>query len=68
MPDVITTIDHALTRPWTVDRIYKREHVPKWKERTCHEANLHVVIGSDQYFLSADDSRADRRRFAADKL
>jgi hypothetical protein len=52
--DIITTIDHALTRPWTVDRIYKREQEPKWKERSCHEANLHVVIGSDQYFLSAD--------------
>jgi hypothetical protein len=52
--DIITTFDHALTRPWTVDRIYKREQEPKWKERSCHEANLHVVIGSDQYFLSAD--------------
>jgi hypothetical protein len=53
--DIITTIDHALIRPWTVDRIYRREHEPKWKERSCHEANLHVVIGSDQYFLSADE-------------
>jgi hypothetical protein len=52
--DIITTIDHALTRPWTVDRIYTREQHAKWKERNCHEANNHVTIGSEHYFLSAD--------------
>jgi hypothetical protein len=54
MHDIITTIDHALTRPWTVDRIYVREHRARWKERNCHEANNHLVIGSEHYFLSAD--------------
>jgi hypothetical protein len=52
--DAITTIDHALTRPWTVDRIYLREQTPRWPEKSCHEANRHIVIGADQYFLSAD--------------
>jgi hypothetical protein len=52
--DIITTIDHALTRPWTVDRLYMREHRARWKERNCHEANNHVVVGSEHYFLSAD--------------
>ena len=52
--DVITTIDHALTRPWTVDRLYARDHHARWKERNCHEFNNHVFIGSEQYFLSAD--------------
>ena len=52
--DEITTIDHALTRPWTVDRTYVREPNPTWLEKSCHEANSHIVIGSDQYFLSAD--------------
>ena len=52
--DIITTIDHALTRPWTVDRIYTREHRARWRERNCHEANNHVVVGSEHYFLSAD--------------
>jgi hypothetical protein len=52
--DEITTIDHALTRPWTVDRIYLREQKPRWPEKSCHEANSHIVIGADQYFLSAD--------------
>ncbi len=54
MHDIITTIDHALNRPWTVDRIYVREPRARWKERNCHEANNHVVIGSEHYFLSAD--------------
>jgi len=53
--DIVTTIDHALTRPWTVDRIYKRVREPKWREKTCHGANLHLAIGSEQYFLSADE-------------
>jgi hypothetical protein len=52
--DEITTIDHALTRPWTVDRTYLRERNPVWLEKSCHEANSHITIGADQYFLSAD--------------
>ncbi len=52
--DVITTIDHALTRPWTVDRTYDREHTAHWYEKNCHEANAHVTIGKEQYFLSGD--------------
>ena len=54
MHDIITTIDHALTRPWSVDRLYVREHRARWRERNCHEANNHVVIGSEHFFLSAD--------------
>jgi hypothetical protein len=50
----ITTIDHALTRPWTVIRDYKREHHPIWHEYVCAEANSHVGIGKENYFLSAD--------------
>jgi len=50
----ITTIDHALTRPWTVMRDYKREHRPIWREYVCAEANSHLSIGKENYFLSAD--------------
>jgi hypothetical protein len=50
----ITTFDHALTRPWTVTRTYKREHHPIWHEYVCAEANSHVGIGKENYFLSAD--------------
>ena len=50
----ITTIDHALTRPWTVMRDYKREQRPIWHEYVCAEANSHLGIGKENYFLSAD--------------
>ncbi len=53
--DEITTIDHALTRPWTVDRIYLRARKPIWIEKNCHESNPHLRIGAEEYFLSADD-------------
>lgn len=52
--DEITTIDHALTRPWTVMKTYRREKNPIWNEYDCNEANNHVAIGTENYFLSAD--------------
>jgi hypothetical protein len=52
--DEITTTDHALTRPWTVTKSYRREKNPIWNEYDCNEANNHVAIGKENYFLSAD--------------
>jgi hypothetical protein len=52
--DEVTTIDHALTRPWTVTRRYRREPKPLWPENLCAEDNRHVEIGKESYFLSAD--------------
>src|SRR5262249_34527963 len=52
--NVITTIDKALTRPWTVTRDYRRERNPKWVEYFCSEDNHHVVIGNEDYLLSGD--------------
>ena len=54
--DEITVIDHALTRPWTVTKSYRREpdRQPVWREVVCAESNLHVRIGKDDFFLSAD--------------
>jgi hypothetical protein len=49
----ITTIDHALTRPWTVTRSYRRDHNGAWFEHVCTEDNHHVVIGTESYFLDA---------------
>jgi hypothetical protein len=53
--DEITTIDHALIRPWTVTRNYRRvaSDKPVWLEFNCAENNPHVQIGGDNYFLSA---------------
>src|SRR5947209_1684553 len=47
--DEITTIDHALTRPWTVTKNYRRNPYPQaeWREWICGENNSHVVIGGD---------------------
>src|SRR5690349_16505630 len=45
--DEITTIDHALTRPWTVDRTYLRATPPRWIEKNCHESNPHLTIGKE---------------------
>jgi len=50
----ITTIDNALTRPWTVTKKYRRDHNPIWHQNDCSEDNHHVTIGNENYFLSAD--------------
>jgi hypothetical protein len=55
--DEITTIDHALTRPWTVTKSYRRavSDKPIWfGHQVCAEYNAHVSIGKEVYFLSAD--------------
>jgi len=52
--DEITTIDHALTRPWTVMKNYRRSRNPHWVEAVCMEANPHLRIGKENYMMSAD--------------
>ena len=57
-PDImhndITAIDHALTRPWTVNKRYRRERNVIWYEDNCTENNRHIIVGKEAYFLSAD--------------
>ena len=50
----VTTIDNALTRPWTVTKKYVHTQKEIWFENNCTELNNHVVIGKENYFLSAD--------------
>ena len=56
--DEITTIDHALTRPWTVDKKYNHNSNPRprWAEDGCTEsmASSLIAIGRTSYFMSAD--------------
>jgi hypothetical protein len=52
--DDVTTIDDALTRPWTVNKKFVRDRDPVWIEFNCHEANNHMVIGKEEYFLSTE--------------
>jgi hypothetical protein len=58
----ITVIDHALTRPWTVTRDYRRERNPIWIETICGEDNRQVRIGKEDYFISADDQLMPTRK------
>ena len=50
----ITTYDHALTRPWTVSRFYRREHEPNYQEYPCTEDNRWVTIGGSLYLADGD--------------
>lgn len=52
----ITVFDHALTRPWTVMKNYRRNPNarPVWNEAECEEGQGWVQIGKETYYLSAD--------------
>jgi len=55
--DDITTIDHALTRPWVVNKTFRRvvSDKPIWfGHSVCGEGNAHVGIGNEVYYLSGD--------------
>src|SRR5262245_14833564 len=52
--DDVTTIDNALTRPWTVTKNFRRERKPIWFEYVCAEGNHHVAIGKENYYVSED--------------
>jgi len=52
--DVITVVDHALTRPWTVDKTFRRNADPQadWPEDYCHVTNRRIVLGNENYLLN----------------
>src|SRR5262249_22928697 len=54
--DEITVFDHALTRPWSVDKTFRRNPNlrPAWRESSCPEGNSQIVIGNENYLLRAD--------------
>src|SRR5882672_3575290 len=56
--DVITTVDHALTRPWTVDKkyVHSPNPRPRWGEVSCAENmnNSMIAIGKESYYMSGD--------------
>jgi hypothetical protein len=54
--DEITVHDHALTRPWTVDKRYVRDPNPRpeWMEAYCTEDQSMIDIAGEAYFLSAE--------------
>ncbi len=54
--DEITTIDHALTRPWTVTKRYARDASPTpiWHFNECAENNPLILVGKESYYVSGD--------------
>jgi hypothetical protein len=54
--DDITVTDHALTRPFSAAKKYSRapEAHPVWLESQCADGNHHVLIGKENYYVSAD--------------
>jgi hypothetical protein len=54
--DEITVIDHALTRPWTVDKKYLHSPNPRpnWIIGSCAESNMIVAVGKEAYAMSAE--------------
>jgi hypothetical protein len=69
-PDIlhneITTIDDALTQPWTITKDYRRDAKAKepywWREAVCAENNPHVKIGDEVYMISADGQLMPTRK------
>ncbi len=52
--DEMTTIDNALTRPWTILKSYVRQAKVIWAENNCTEGNYDVVVGTEHYLVSGD--------------
>jgi hypothetical protein len=54
--DVITVFDHALSRPWTVDKTFRRNPDPRpdWPDEYCHVNNNRIVLGGEDYRMDAE--------------
>ena len=50
----MTTIDHALTRPWSVKKKYERLPGVIWPENNCTEGNSDVVVGNEHFMVGGD--------------
>jgi len=62
--DQITVFDHALTRPWSVNKTFRRNLNPRpgWDEINCNEGNSQMVIGKGNYYLSWDGELMPTRK------
>ncbi|MDT8399049.1 MAG: hypothetical protein RQ899_10590 [Pseudomonadales bacterium] len=73
LEDRITTIDDALTGPWTIAQHYQRETENIiWAEYVCAENNRHLLLGDEWYFVESDGSlqptRAGQPRLVPETL
>ena len=62
--DVITVFDRALTRPWTVDKTFRRnpDPQPEWPEYYCHVTTKWLVLGGQAYRLNEEGILMPTRR------
>jgi hypothetical protein len=61
--DEITTIDHALTRPWSVMRAYMRLPADtSYVESICSESNNYVFIEGETYLKGVDGKLTPSRK------
>jgi hypothetical protein len=60
--DQITTIDNALTRPWTITRSYRRAAKTNWVEHSCAENNDWVFIEGESYMVGIDGKLLPTRK------
>jgi hypothetical protein len=58
----MTTIDDAMTRPWSVIKEYERLPKVIWTENNCTEGNDHIVIGKEEYLLGGDGNLMPLRK------
>tara|TARA_R110000824_G_scaffold288508_5_gene476897 strand:+ start:23552 stop:24472 length:921 start_codon:yes stop_codon:yes gene_type:complete len=62
MQNTITTIDDALTGPWTVNQVYERQlDNIIWAEYACAENNRHLKLGDEWYFINEDGTLSPTR-------
>jgi hypothetical protein len=62
--DEMTVEDHALTRPWTVKKSYRRsaEAQPQWPESICVWENRTLRIGDEVYVIGEDGLLAPTKK------
>jgi hypothetical protein len=62
--DEITLTDHALTRPWSALKSYRRslDKYPIWREENCPAITRLLKIGNEAYFKGADGTLLPTRK------
>ena len=58
----MTTIDNALTRPWSAERTYRRDSTVIWTNTVCTEDNDIVVLGKDDYRVNQEGFLMPRQK------
>ena len=65
----ITTIDDALTEPWTIHQQYRLEtENVVWVEYVCAEGNRHIKLGDEWYFVNETEGTLDPTRVGQPRL